>query len=278
MPTDLHELLASAAAAPPPAFDAEAVVDRGLRQRRLRTWAQAGAAVLLLAVAAGAVATSLPRTRVDLVGPGAAPSLPLALRYEEDRYEGGEFRRFTGEIAMAGWNDWISVTGVADPTAYRATTDVFVQRWTVDNRYFSGEVLRGAAAEPFEWLEGAASAPLAQDDSHNDEDEIPPSALLHPRFGHEPEERADRTILEEDLPRLQAQIAERLALDVDTLESVRYEHDACAADCGIQRHTLVWIPELELPLYVDELDPSGDRFTMRVTHLRQGIAPPPPPS
>jgi hypothetical protein len=274
MSTDLHDLLESAAAAPP-AFDAEAVVDRGLRQRRVRAWTRAGAAGLVVAAVAGALILSLPRPRVvDLVGPSAAPSWPIAVRYEDFASESGNERTILGEFAASGWNDWLHVVAKEGALGTEGGLNSFVERLTPEDGYRSAEALIGHD-EPFTWLESAASARLRLDDSQAAPGEMAPSPLLHFRFGARPEPRADRVILADDLPELRQQVADRLGLDPDVLDSVRHEHDAHDITGGRQQHTYVWIPALRLPLYVEEIDPNGDRFTMRVTHLREGIAPPP---
>lgn len=268
MPTDLHELL-EAAAAPPPAFDADAVVDRGLRRRRVRTWTWSGAAVVGLAVVAGVVILSPPQPHVvDLAGRPSAPSWPLALRYEDVLSESGNERTIISEFAANGWDDWIDATRDADDVLY-------VTRWGPDGRYGFGEVPVPANSAPFSWLAAASEAPLTPDDSESASDGLSPGALFNRRFGEYPEPRDDRVILDDDLTDLRQTVAEQLDLDVDALESVRYEHDSCADDCGVQRHTYVWLPALALPLYVEEIDPTGDRFVMRVTHLREGLAPAP---
>ena len=269
MPTDLQDLLESAAAAPP-TFDADAVVDRGLRQRRVRTWTRVGAAVVLLVIASAAIILSLPRPHiVDLTQRPPAPTWPLGLRYERENREGPDDtpRRMVGEFAANSWDDWLHVTGGGPDPFY-------VERWGPGGRH-GGASVEVSTSDPFDLLTAASQARLTPIEP--DEEAIPamPSDLLHPgRFGQEPDPD-EVTVTAEDLPELRKEVGQRLSLDPATLRAVRTEQELCMGECGVQRHTYVWIASLELPLQVEELDPDGSRFSLRVTHIAHGVAPPP---
>lgn len=157
-------------------------------------------------------------------------------------------------------------------------TSATVQRWGPRRRDAWGNAVT-TSREPFDLLTAAGAATLRPEEPEvgQQRTDSAPGPLLNPRFGSYPAPRADRRVLADDVPALREDIAAALNLDPAVLDAVRYEHDACAKECGVQRHTIVWLPALRLPLYVEELDPNGSRYEMRVTHLRPGLAPPPNP-
>lgn len=268
MPVDLEQLLTDAAV-DAPGVDVDALITAGLQRRRRRARVRgAVAGSLFVAAVVAAAALGRPGTRVDLAGSGTAPGWPLALRYEATNDESSTPpTHFIAEFAGNGWDDWIHV--VSDPDPEQPAT---VQRWGPQRRDGWADVRTPSQAPPFGLLDAAAGAQLRPEGSEPETSQgSAPGPLLNPRFGTRPQPDPDRRIVD-DVPALREAVAARLGLEADLLESVSVEPAACEMICGIQRY--VWLPEAQLPLYVEEIGADGSRYEMRVTHLRLGVSPP----
>jgi hypothetical protein len=241
--------------------------------------ARVGAVLPRLGLAAVVAVAVVAALLLPVARPGAQvvadrPGWPLAIRYVGMFAEGGqEPRSGTIEFTANGWDDWMTVTDSGDGV-------ILVQRYGPQHREAHAELPRGSLEQPFAALEAAQEVAFAWDVGEEPVEALVPNPLLSRRYAAllEPEPPADATV-SGDLPALRAEVAASLDIPAGLLRSARVEQEICWDEgCGTMRRTAVWLPDVGVPVYAEEIDPDGALSRMVATHLQHGLAPPPNPA